>query len=85
MSVISLPGSLLEVSLAGSIEAVYKALDGRDCFIDGAPRRVAVHGVHDDGCCKWVQLCLEGESPRLFTLRLCSSPEIGSDFISQVA
>ena len=78
--------SLFEAIPAGlTIDAIFRAFEGRTFDADGATRQLAVQGVHDDGCCKWVQLLVEGPTPKLVTVRLCDSPEIGSALISKVA
>jgi hypothetical protein len=75
---------LLEVGPAGqSIDAVFQAYDGRDWDFEGATCKVSVHGVHDDGCCKWVQLVIEGPVRKMLTLRLCSTPDPGSALVSK--
>jgi hypothetical protein len=78
------PVSLLEVSPADhSVEALIQAYDGRDWYFNGTTYRVEVYGVHEDGCCQWVQLLMDGPSPRLVTVRLCKDPEPGPGFISK--
>ena len=86
MPAVLLPPSLFEAVPAGlSIDAIFEAFDGRTFDHDGARRQLAVQGVHDDGCCKWVQLLVEGPAPKLVTVRLCDLPEIGPALISKVA
>ena len=79
------PASLLEVSPTDpSIDAIFQAYDGHDYDIDGCTCRVEVYGVHDDGCCKWVQLAIDGSAEKMITLRLCSTPQPGAGLISKI-
>ena len=75
--------SLLEVSPTGpSIDAIFQAFDDRDCDINGCTCHVNVHGVHDDGRSKWVQLMVKGAEQTLITLRLFEGP---AGFVARIA
>ena len=56
------------------LEAVFRALDGRDVDVEGDPCHVEVCGVYDDGGRRWVQLALAGQRPRMMTIRLGAEP-----------
>ena len=57
------------------MESIIEALDGREFEIEGAACHVEVYGVWDEGGRRWVQLALDGERPRMLTLRLSAPQE----------
>src|SRR4030095_750984 len=82
----AIPSSPLEPKPTDlSIDAIFMAYDGHSYDINGASHRVSVHGVYEDGCCQWVQLCVEGPLMRFVTLRLGKNSDPGSAIISRVA
>jgi len=74
--VLHAPLSLCDAGrVSGSPEAVFQALDGQECEIDGTPCHVEVYGVWEDGEHRWVQLAVDHY--QMLTLRLWDplSPE----------
>ena len=63
---------------------MFQALDGQDCEVDGRVGHVAVYGIHDDGCCMWVQLALDGDDPVMLTLKRCAAANGRLEFVSEV-
>ncbi len=59
----------------GPPEAVFQALDGQECEIDGTPCHVEVYGVWDDGGHRWVQLAVDGTQMLTMRLRDALDPE----------
>jgi len=65
------PFALPDFSPSGApLEAVFLALDGQECEIDGYTCHVAVYGIWDAGGHRWVQLALDGNHHRMLTVRL---------------